>query len=164
MAEKANPFDPKYRPYRVGAYVGYIALTGAFSVLISWNVVRSVIEMTPSHQETTGRTLSQAECIDRATALWGELEDRRKSLADHKPVESADDDWPAFRVKWLGRHRETETLCALAGRPAMKQVFNQLDKAMDLYTTNTVQYAGETGPTVDKFRDALELARKNSQK
>ena len=158
----ADPRDPKYRSYRVAMYALYIAFASAFAIFIIWNVLRSTAEMTPAHHQNIGRTLSQTECIDRALALWNELDERRKALADHHPVVKADDDWPAFRVKWLTRHRETEGLCVVDGRPALKDAFSLLDKAMDLYTTNTVQYAGETGPTVDKFRGAIELAKKDA--
>src|SRR4051812_9139230 len=113
-------------------YALYIAFASAFASFIIWNVLRSVSEMTPGHRQEAGRTLSQAECIERAVALWNELEEHRKALADHHPVTAADDDWPAFRVRWLTRHRDTEAVCAVESRPALKDAFTLLDKAMDL--------------------------------
>ncbi|MHB8876075.1 MAG: hypothetical protein ACYC8T_20485 [Myxococcaceae bacterium] len=165
MAKRdADTKDPRFRPFRVTAYLTYIVVVVVFSSLIIFSVVRSVLAMTPPRLPESSTTLTVAECLERAEGLWRELEGRRKSLGDHSAARQADSAWPGFRRQWLERHRQAEAVCALESkqRVALKEVFTRLERAMDLHTTHAVQYAGEIGPTVDAMRQAMNQARKDA--
>lgn len=167
MAKRdADTKDPRFRPFRVAAYLTYIVVVVVFSSLIIFSVVRSVLAMTPPRLPPSETTLTVAECLDKAEALWRELEARRKGLGDHASARLADADWPGFRLQWLERHRQAESVCALESkqRVALREVFAHLEKAMDLHTTHAVQYAGEIGPTVDAMRAAMNQARKDASR
>jgi hypothetical protein len=161
---KTDPKDPRFRPYRVAAYLTYLVVVTIFSLLIIVSVVRSVFAMTPPHLPASPLTLTVRECLDRADLLFGELEARRRELGDTSSAREADARWLEFRLDWSKRHREAESVCALESqqRPALKAVFGHLERAMDLYTTHSVQYQGEVGPTVEAFRKAREQARKDA--
>lgn len=158
---KPDAKDPRFRPYRVAAYLAYLVVVTIFSMLIIVSVVRSVFAMTPPHLPPAAITLTVRECLDRADVLFGELEARRREMADTVSAREADARWLAFRLEWLKRHREAESACALESqqRPALKSVFGHLERAMDLYTTHAVQYQGEVVPTVEALRKAREQAR-----
>jgi hypothetical protein len=46
------------------------------------------------------------------------------------------------------------------GRAPLRELFIDLEQLEDLYTTHAVQYAGEIGPAVERFRHHLGEARK----
>ncbi len=161
MAETPAAKDPRFRPYRVAAYLVYLAVVIAFSSLIIVSVVRSVIAMTPPKLAASDTTLTVGECLERGDALWTELDRRRRDLGDRERASAAGDDWAEFRLSWLRRLREADSRCALEShqRTALKSVFAHLEHAMDLYTTHAVQFSGEIGPTVDAMRAARARAR-----
>jgi hypothetical protein len=157
MAEEAAT-NARYRPYRLAVWVVYFVILMVFSLSITVSVFRSVWSMTPAHQTVTGSTLSEAECLDRARALWNDLEDRRTQMTNHSPVSDVDSKyWAQFRVEWLARQRVDEAACTVVApdRVQLRQLFVQLDRVMDLYTTHVVQFAGEVGPSVDKLKNHL---------
>jgi hypothetical protein len=158
--------SPRFRGFRIAMYAVYLTVVSIFSLLIIVSVVRSVIAMSPGHRPTSDKTLSTRECVDLADGLWRDLEARRKDLGSTAPVRNADNTWPPFREAWLQREREAEAMCAIdsQNRAPLKEVFKRLDQAMDLYTTHTVQYAGEIGPTIDALREAMAEARKDASK
>lgn len=163
MGEREDvPRRDPLRPFRVAMYGFYLAVVGTFSLLIIVSVVKSVIAMTPGHRRQSDVVLSERECFQKAEQLWNELEKERQALASHTPATTADDVWAEFRVKWLERHRQAASMCALdsRARARLREVFLRLDKAMDLYTTHAVQYSGEVGPTADALKQALNDATK----
>jgi hypothetical protein len=137
----------------------YVALAIYFGAGISWDVLKSVMAMSPRRAKQTETVLSVSECVERARGLWRELEERRKTLSEASPVRRVDAEWTHFRVDWMTRHRKTESECAVdsPGRENVKVIFTRLDKAMDLYTTHAVQFAGEVGPTLDGLKAALAV-------
>jgi len=161
---KPEAKDARLRSFRVGAYLGYIAVVTVFSALIINSVVRSVVAMTPPHLPASPETLTVRECLDRSDALWNELEAHRRAMADTAAARDADAQWLAFRLDWIKRHRVAESMCALEShqRVALKAVYRRLERAMALYTTNAVQYEGEIGPTVEALRKAREQAQKDA--
>jgi hypothetical protein len=142
-------------------YSLYLLVVGTIAIMLTVSVVKSVSAMTPRHRPSPAQTLTERECLDRADQLWTELDDRRKALSNSVPAANADNAFTHFRVEWLQRHREAEGLCAVESqsRVALREVFRRLEQTMDLYTTHTVQYAGEVGPTVDALREAMAKAR-----
>ena len=160
MAAQSSPRNPRFRAFRIGAYVAYLTVVGSFSLLVINSVVRSVHEMTPRRMPPTQPLLSVQACVDQAQGLFNELDRHRKELSSHVPVADADIGWKDFRVGWLKQHREAEAHCGVdgPGRRPLREVYRRLEQAMDLYTTQSVQYAGEVGPTVDKLRAAMAAA------
>jgi hypothetical protein len=155
--------DARFRPFRVAVYSVFIAVILVFSLAITVSTVRSAIEMTPRHQPEASVVLTVRECADLAEALWKELEQGRQGLSKEGQAKTADQRWTGFRVEWMQRHRRAESTCAVesSSRTALKKVFTRLDKAMDLYTTHAVQYAGEVGPTIDTLREEIDGARRS---
>jgi len=131
--------------------------------MIIYNVFRSVFAMSPGHRPATEPTLTIRECLQGAEGLWRDLDDHRRELSARTPVTDADAEWSQFRVGWLERLRDVESHCAVEShaRGSLKAVFSRLDKLMDLYTTNTVQFAGETGGAVDGLTRALDEVRQD---
>lgn len=156
--------DPRFRPFRVAMYGLYLVIVVGFSLLVIVSVVRSVGKMTPKSPPPSEAVLTVPECLDRAQALWNELDDHRKQFSQTDRAVSVDRQWVVFRVDWLKRLKEAEAVCAAysRGREQYRKVFEALDQLMDLYTTHAVQYAGEVGPAVDKFRASLSEARQRA--
>jgi hypothetical protein len=154
--------DPRYRPYRVGAYVVYLVLVSVFCLLVIVSVVRSVGAMTPQPHPARNATLEPSACTVRAEVLFQELEQHRRELSIRNPASSADAAWNSFRVAWLERVRQAQSNCGVAApeRAALARLFVQLEHLEDLYTTSAVQFSGEIGPAVDAFRRSLEAARR----
>lgn len=157
--------DP-LRRFRIGTYAVYLVVVGGFCLSILVSLVRSVSQMTPRHSAAREAVLSPRECVGRVETLWQELEDRRKALTSRPPASEADNAWAEFRVQWMERHREAEATCGVdsPGRQSLRALFRRLDKAMDLYTTHAVQYAGEVGPTADAFSRELATARSEAMR
>ena len=67
----------------------------------------------------------------------------------------------AFRVEWLDRLRQAERSCGVDApdRRELADLFRQLEHLEDLYTTSAVQYSGEVGPALERFRVMLARAR-----
>ena len=153
--------DPRYRTYRIFFYALYILVVTAFSVNVTVSVVRSVMAMTPARKAPTETVLSVRECVEGAERLWDELDARRQTMAPHEPARRVDQDWSLFRVKWLTSFREMESQCAVdaRSRQPVKAVYSRLNRIMDLYTTHSVQFAGEVGGAIDAFREALRAVK-----
>src|SRR6185295_12390785 len=159
---KGGTNDPRYRPFRIGAYALYLVVVSAASLLIIKSVVSSVIRMTPGRKPPAEQTLTVAECLQRAEALFQELESERAKVAASVPAAHSDLTWEQFRVGWIERYRDAEARCALESRSrgSLREVYDRLSRVMDLFTTSAVQYAGETGGAVDALRESLAAARK----
>jgi hypothetical protein len=116
--------------------------------------------MSPGRPEVTGAGLDAAACAAEARRLWEVLDAQRQALSRAKDVSKVDVGWTGFRTGWLTEVRAAEARCAIdsPGHEKLRAVFAQLGRAMDLYTTHAVQYAGEVGPTVDALKAALEAA------
>ncbi len=158
---RASLRDPRYRRFRIFAYAAYIVVVSIFSVDIIVSVVRSVMIMNPAHRPPSEVTLTVRECLDGAEQLWGELDAQRQRLASHSPVRSVDQEWSHFRVQWLDRFRDIESMCALKSqsRATLKRVYEKLDHIQDLYMTHAVQFAGEVGGAIDRYRAAVQAVR-----
>jgi len=158
---RANARDPRYRPFRIFCYGLYILVVTAFSVNVTVSVVRSVMAMTPPRRAPTETVLSVRECVEGAERLWDELDAKRQTMSSHEPARRADQDWSLFRVKWLTNFRDIEAQCAVdaRSRKPLKTVYARLDRIMDLYTTHSVQFAGEIGGAIDAFREALRAVK-----
>jgi hypothetical protein len=164
--KSARTQDPRYRPFRIGAYAFYLAVVSAFSLLVIRSVVTSVLAMSPSARPEAEVTLSTRECLQRAEALFQELEQERAKLTTGTfPASRTDDQWVRFRVEWMERYRDAESRCGLQSRAPdrvrLRKVFDRLSRVMDLFTTAAVQYAGEIGGAVDEVRASLEEARRD---
>lgn len=152
-----SPIDPKDPRFKVARRVTlglYLAFSIGFSCLIIYSVFKSVLEMSPK-QPVVGETLTESECVAGARRLFGELDQRRQLLATGGAVASADQRFLAFRVQWLERKRALEARCALDSRPSINEAFATLEKVLNLYTTESVQFAGGVGPTVDALKAQL---------
>ncbi len=160
---RANARDPRFRSFRVFFYALYLAAVIAFSVNIIVNVVRSVLVMTPGRKAPTDSALSVRECVGGAERLWRELDGQRQSMSAPVPSRRADQEWSAFRVKWLNSFRDIESRCAVdsRSRAPLKKVYERLDHIQDLYTTHAVQFAGEIGGAIDAFREAVQVAKED---
>ncbi|HEY8209585.1 MAG TPA: hypothetical protein VIG99_18990 [Myxococcaceae bacterium] len=161
-AAAKGALDPRYRPFRIGAYAFYLVVVSAVSLLVIRSVVGSVVKMTPGLRPPAEPTLTVVECLQRAEGLFQELEAERARLTSTFPASRTDDNWVKFRVAWEERYRDAESHCALESRSRLplREVYERLSRVMDLFTTSSVQYAGEAGPGVDEFRASLEAARK----
>lgn len=149
-----DPRDPRFKVARRVTLGLYLAFSIAFSCLIIFSVFKSVLEMSPE-RPVSGQISSESECIADARGLFGELDQHRQLLASGPEVAHADQRFLEFRVQWLGRKRALEARCALDARPALKETFVTLEKVLDLYTTESVQFAGGAGPTVDVLKAQL---------
>lgn len=165
MAKKSDrqAADPRYRPFRIGAYAVYLVLVTLISVLVIVSVVKSVRAMTPGRRPASETTLTVRECLQKAETLFQQLEEERTRLTHALAASETDDAWVQFRVGWLEQFRNAEAQCAVQsrGREPLRQVFRRLDQVMDLYTTAAVQYAGEMGGAVDGLRSSLDAAKKD---
>lgn len=160
---KSSPkagLDPRYRPFRIGAYGFYLVVVSIVSLLVIRSVVSSVIQMTPGRKPPAEQTLTVAECLQRAEALFRELETERAKVSASVPAARSDLTWEQFRVSWIERYRDAESRCALESRSrtSLREVYDRLSRVMDLFTTAAVQYAGEAGGAVDALREALVAA------
>lgn len=154
--------DPRFRPYRTGAYALYVSVVVAFCLLVIVSVVRSVRAMTPGRQPPAGRLLTVRECVDASEALWRDLERERELLVGLAGrTRDVDQAWMTFRTGWLARLRQEEARCAphARERKPLAEVFRRLEQVLNLYTTQAVQYAGQVGPPVDKLQEAFRAAR-----
>ena len=163
MAIRPSPRNPKYRRYRIFAYAVYIVVVTGFSVNVIVNVVRSVMVMNPGKRPASEVTLTVRECLDGAEKLWRELDGQRQGLASHVPARNVDQDWSQFRAAWMDQFRDIESRCALnsRSREALKRVYERLDHIQDLYTTHAVQFAGEIGGAIDRYRAAVQAVKRD---
>lgn len=152
----ADPKDPRFRPWRGAAWVVYLVFSVGFSSLIIYSVFKSVLAMTPESPPAVGASKSEEDCLAEARGLFVELEGQRKGLAEAPVVTSADQAFLHFRVDWLQRKRNLEAQCGLDRREKARAAFASLDRAMDLYTTASVQFTGGVGPTVDELKKRLQ--------
>jgi hypothetical protein len=149
-----DPKDPRFKVARRVTLGLYLTFACGFSCLIIYSVFKSVIEMSPQ-QRAASATLTESECIGGARELFGELDRRRQLAATGPDVAHADQSFLEFRVKWLERKRALEASCSLDTRPSLKDTFVTLEKVLNLYTTNSVQFAGGVGPSVDELKSQL---------
>lgn len=156
--------DPRFRSYRIAMYALYIGVVSAFSLIIILSVVKSVMVMSPRRAPDTDTVLTPRECVDHAGALWRELDTRRQEITSQGPARRVDEQWTTFRVQWMTKFRRIESQCALESqnRAELKKLFGRLESVNDLFTTHSVQYAGEIGPVVDELQAALEAMRKQT--
>ena len=161
MARPAPVRDPRYRPFRLAVLGLYLAVVSLFCILITASVWRSVRAMTPRREPVRTATLARDACADRASELLDELETQRRSLTGISAVTQADARWMGFRVEWLDRLRQAERSCGVDApdRKELADLFRQLEHLEDLYTTSAVQYSGEVGPALERFRGMLARAR-----
>lgn len=141
----------------------YLSITFVFVGLVIKSVVQSVIAMTPPRRASSEAPLTLRECLSRADALFGELDNERRGLTTGTPVLHADSDWMQFRLEWLTRLRDSESRCALhsASRPNLRNAYRRLERLMELYTTHAVQFSGEVGGAVDGFHRSMDRARRD---
>ena len=163
MAIRPNPKNPKYRPYRIFAYAVYIVVVIGFSLNVIVNVVRSVMVMNPGKRPPSEMTFTVRECLDGAEKLWRELDGQRQGMASRVPARNVDQDWSQFRAAWMDQFRDIESRCALnsRSREALKRVYERLDHIQDLYTTHAVQFAGEIGGAIDRYRAAVQAVKRD---
>jgi len=137
----------------------YLVLTIGFSSMIIWSVFRSVFAMSPK-APTAGQTLPVQECAQQLRALFAELDGRQRQLSGESNVATSDLRWSQYRLGWLTRARQLESLCELSdpAREKLKTAFKSVDGVVDLYTVHAVQFAGEIGPALDSARVALDEA------
>ena len=154
--------DPRFRPFRIGAYAFYLVVVSVLSLQIIRGVVGSVVRMTPPRRPPAEVTLTVPECLERAEALLREMEQERARLFTASPATDTDDNWGKFRIGWEERYRDAESRCALdsRARPRLREVFDRLSRVMDLFTTAAIQYAGEAGGPVDELRASMDAARR----
>ena len=149
-----DPKDPRFKVARRVTLGVYLTFSVAFSCLIIFSVFKSVLEMSPE-RPAPAQTSSEAECITEARQLFGELDQRRQLLATGNEVSHADQRFLDFRVQWLQRKRALEARCGVELRPSHKETFATLEKVLDHYTTESVQFAGGVGPAVDELKAQL---------
>ncbi len=143
----------------MAAYSGYLLVVTVFALLTARSVFLSVRRMTPSAQGPAPVQLPARSCVERIEASWRSLDAERKKISDSQPAAQAAQAWSEFRIGWLTRLRQDQAQCAQAATPSMHRAFRQLEQVQDLYTTHVVQYAGEVGGAVDRFRDDLAQTR-----
>jgi hypothetical protein len=155
MSAPADPRDPRFRPYRAVSLGIYLVFTIGFSCLIIFSVYRSVLRMTPD-RPPAGELQSEQQCMRDLRGLFDELEAQRMSQGNQPDVVHSDQRFLQFRVEWLKRKRALESRCGLESREHARAAFSSLDRIVDLYTTTSVQFSGQVGPTVDVFKKQLE--------
>lgn len=149
--------DPRLRPFRIAAYTLYLVVVCGVSLLVIVSVVRSVLAMTPAKPEMRGEALPVGRCVEKAEALWNELESERRTFSDASSGAALTLRWQAFRVDWMRRLRDTQARCAsdTPERKRLAHVFDALERLGDLYTTSATQYGGEIVPAVKAFHQAI---------
>jgi hypothetical protein len=133
--------------------------TAAFCLFITWNVIRSVMQMTPSMPPEPQQLVSVRECADRGQKLWRALEAARRSLSEATGnVRDAHESWAVFRNEWVQNLRIAQAECGIhhKERQSLRVVFSDLEELENLYTTHAVQYAGELGPALKRFHQDLD--------
>lgn len=146
-----------HRPFRVLMYGLYLVVVVTFSLAVTSSVVKSVWQMSPKVPTLAEPVMSVSECYERASDLWKLLEKERQGLAATEVTSRLAEQWSQFRIDWLRQQRLAQAQCLLDSRErrTLRTVFMKLDRAMDLYTTHAVQFAGEVGPTVDDVKRML---------
>lgn len=143
--------DPRFRAFRAASLGIYLLITVIFSSLIIFSVFRSVLKMTP--QKSAARQLQPEEaCLSGARLLFAELEEERKGMGGLADVTRSDQHFLQFRVGWLQRKAALESECALESRERARKAFSSLERAVDLYTTASVQFSGSVGPTIEELK------------
>jgi hypothetical protein len=162
VAKKTDPKDPRFRRFRMAAYGIYLVVVTVFSVGIVASVFRSVNQMSPRRPPEVDQVLTPGECTERLDGLWQRLEAQRHSFSQVRPARSVDEKYTRFRVEWMRDFRILEGQCAVDARArrALRTAFRRLEDVQDAYTISATQYAGETGPHVDRFTAALDAARR----
>src|SRR3954462_6102267 len=89
-SSKGQANDPRYRPFRIGAYALYLVVVSTASLLIIRSVVASVIRMTPGRKPPAEQTLTVAECLQRAEVLFHEMESERARVSAAVPAARSD--------------------------------------------------------------------------
>jgi hypothetical protein len=154
MSTADDPKDPRFRPFRAVSLGIYLVVTIGFSCLIIFSVYRSVLSMTPE-RPPVGELRSEEACLADARSLFAELEQQRQQAVT-QAVARSDQRFLKFRVEWLTRKRGFEASCGLENRDQVRKAFSLLERALDLYSTASVQFAGTAGPTLDELKELLE--------
>ncbi|MFN0064496.1 MAG: hypothetical protein ACKVPX_18490 [Myxococcaceae bacterium] len=143
--------DP-HRPFRAAAYAVHATVVAAFCVVVIWSVVRSVRAQTPQRPAVVAASRSVSSCVEVALVLFQDLDEHRRALSNVPDrAVSADASWNAFRVEWVARLRRLEAECRTKERTELNAVLNDLEWLEGLHTTHAAQYAGEIGPTLERF-------------
>lgn len=138
----------------------YIAVVAIFCTFMAISVIGSVMKMSPRRPSRPDAQLAATECLAQAEVLWRNLDDERKGFTRSQPARNVDEAFTRFRTDWLRRFRELEGRCHEHTRKGpMQEVFRRLEQVQDLYTTHSVQYAGEVGPAVDELLSSINAAR-----
>ncbi len=151
-----DPKDPRFKVARRVTLGIYLAFSVTFCCLVIYSVVTSVLAMSPS-SPPQGELLAEAQCLADLRSLYLELDERRKKASEGSDVAHADQRFLSFRLDWLNRLRALEAGCGLDSRRELKDTFSRLEHVLDLYTTTSVQFAGQVGPAVDELKGRLGL-------
>jgi hypothetical protein len=156
--------DPRWRPFRVGALVVHLLFSVTFSALVIYSVFKSVLEMTPSAGRPGPEVYTSAQCVKGAQALFVELEAQRRVYADGSAAR-ADHRFLQFRIDWLSRKKRLESGCGLerGERAELRRAFGALDRLVDLYTTESVQFASSIGGELDEMTRLMERLEGSAQ-
>lgn len=165
MAKGTSPRDSRFKSFRTAAYGIYIVVVAVFSSLLIFSVFKSVAQMSPRAADSAEKQLTGRECVDGVERLWRSLDGRRRAFTDAKQPTEIDADFARFRTGWMKELRALESRCAVESRSrvALKQLFGRMQKLQSLYTTHSVQFAGELAPEVERFTEGLRAARKEAQ-
>ena len=149
--------DPRWRPIRVAALGVYLVFSVGFSLLVIYSVYKSVLEMTPGSARPGPEIYTASQCVKGAQAMFTELEGQRQAYTAGSATQ-ADHRFLEFRIDWITRKHRLESGCGLERRERgeLRHLFKALDGLVDLYTTESVQFAGAIGPDVEEVRQLIE--------
>lgn len=144
------------RVFRVITIGAHLLFSTAFSGLIIYSVFKSVLEMTPGRVPPGPEVYSLSQCVQGGEALLDELDRQRRAFGEGVAAQ-ADRRFMDFRADWLTRKGRLEAGCGLerVERGALRDFMRALDGLVDLYTTESVQFAGSLGIEVDRARALL---------
>jgi hypothetical protein len=157
--------DPRWRPFRVATLTVYLIISVGFSFLVIYSVFKSVFEMTPGGVQSGPEVYTQLQCARGAEAMLEELEAQRRAYAAPEAA-VADHRFLEFRIDWLTRLRRLQGGCGLERqeRADLRRSLGALDRLVDLYTTESVQFASSIGIELDRVRDLIEESKQAAQR
>ena len=149
--------DSRWRAFRVGALGFHLVFSVGFSVLVTYSVFKSVLEMSPGPARPGPQIFTHSQCVKGAKAMLDELEGQRRAYTSGSAAQ-ADHRFLEFRIDWLGRKRRLESGCGLEkeDRGDLKELFGELDGLVNLYTTESVQFAGSIGGEIDRAKRLID--------
>lgn len=161
---QTSPRDPRFRPFRAAAYAVYLVLVVGFCSLLIYSVITSVRRKSPAALPASEQVLSVRECVEKAQALFTQLESEREGFVRRGPAQETEARWGGFRDAWMAEFRTLESRCAPQGtrsRPGLRPIFEQLERLQDRYATHATQFAATLGDEIDVLRALLAEARKD---